>query len=210
MRTLTDVRRDLVQTIRQVVDVVSKYAGGASPEPAFTRIRGFIWKLPRRWASKTVVSVLSSGLAVNGGPEPAGNSERERERKKDRKQEWDSVTAASRSRGLRSIEKGVPDQIQEFPAGHRHLLLRGCQGTCMAALRLTLLNRTVIVTMGRPETKTENLDITRGVTGVIRDSLDRVDGYVVVFSFSPPFSQSLTIWTPFTCRRRLFQLYSLV
>ena len=34
MRTLTDVRRDLVQTIRQVVDIVSKCADGALPELA--------------------------------------------------------------------------------------------------------------------------------------------------------------------------------
>jgi transcriptional repressor OPI1 len=59
MRTLTDVRRDVVHTIRQVVDVVSKYAGGALPEPARTRVRGFILKLPQRWASAT-----SSGVGA--------------------------------------------------------------------------------------------------------------------------------------------------
>src|SRR4051812_47073218 len=52
MRKLTDVRRDIIHTIRQVVDVVSKYAGGALPEPARNRVRGFILKLPQRWASK--------------------------------------------------------------------------------------------------------------------------------------------------------------
>src|ERR1700709_427555 len=55
MRTLTDVHRDIVQTIRQVVDVVSKYAGGALPEPARTRVRRFILKLPQRWANRAVV-----------------------------------------------------------------------------------------------------------------------------------------------------------
>jgi len=45
MRSLTDVRRDIVHTIRKVVDVVSKYAGGALPEPARGRVRGFILKL---------------------------------------------------------------------------------------------------------------------------------------------------------------------
>ncbi len=47
MRTSTDVRRDLVQIIRQVVDVVSKYAGGALPEPARTRVRCFTLKVPQ-------------------------------------------------------------------------------------------------------------------------------------------------------------------
>ena len=31
---------------------MSKYAGGALPEPAGTRVRGFILTLPQRWASK--------------------------------------------------------------------------------------------------------------------------------------------------------------
>ena len=52
MRRLIDVKRDIVRTIRQAVDVVSKYAGGALPEPARTRVRGFILTLPQRWASK--------------------------------------------------------------------------------------------------------------------------------------------------------------
>jgi len=63
MRTLTDVRRDVVHTIRQVVDVVSKYAGGALPEPARTRVRGFILKLPQRWA--TAASAGPSGVSGN-------------------------------------------------------------------------------------------------------------------------------------------------
>src|SRR6266852_5893479 len=51
MRQLTNVKRDVVETVRQVVDVVSKYAGGALPEPARTRVRGFILHLPQAWAS---------------------------------------------------------------------------------------------------------------------------------------------------------------
>lgn len=41
----------MVDTIRQVVDVVSKYAGGALPEPARARVRSFILCLPQRWAN---------------------------------------------------------------------------------------------------------------------------------------------------------------
>ena len=52
MRRLIDIKRDIVRTIRQAVYVVSKYAGGALPEPARTRVRGFILTLPQRWASK--------------------------------------------------------------------------------------------------------------------------------------------------------------
>ena len=39
-------------TIRQVVDIVSKYAGGALPEHARTRVRGFILTPTQRWATK--------------------------------------------------------------------------------------------------------------------------------------------------------------
>ena len=63
MRRLIDVKRDIVRTIRQAVDVVSKYAGEALPEPARTRVRGFILTLPQRWASKaggTGAGVISS------------------------------------------------------------------------------------------------------------------------------------------------------
>ena len=42
MRILIDIERDIVRPIRQAVDIVSKYAGGVLPEPARTRVRGFI------------------------------------------------------------------------------------------------------------------------------------------------------------------------
>jgi len=71
MRRLTDVRRDIVHTIRQVVDVVSKYAGGAFPEPAKNRVRRFILGLLHRWVSK---AGSSTGFAASA----ATASERER------------------------------------------------------------------------------------------------------------------------------------
>ena len=52
MRRLIDVQGDIVRTIRQVVDIVSKYAGGALPEHARTRVRGFILTPTQRWATK--------------------------------------------------------------------------------------------------------------------------------------------------------------
>jgi len=47
---LAQVKKELVDTIRQVVDVVSKYAGSALPEQARTSVRSFILMLPERWA----------------------------------------------------------------------------------------------------------------------------------------------------------------
>ncbi len=51
MRTLKDVKRDVIATVRQVVEIMSKYAGGALPEPARATLRSFILLLPERWAS---------------------------------------------------------------------------------------------------------------------------------------------------------------
>jgi len=51
MRTLSDVKRDVVNTVRQVVEVMSKYAGGALPEQARATVRNIILLLPERWAS---------------------------------------------------------------------------------------------------------------------------------------------------------------
>jgi transcriptional repressor OPI1 len=47
---LAQVKKELVDTIRQVVDVVYKYAGGALPEQARASVRSFILMLPERWA----------------------------------------------------------------------------------------------------------------------------------------------------------------
>ncbi|KAG9095032.1 hypothetical protein FS749_011247, partial [Ceratobasidium sp. UAMH 11750] len=48
---LSAVKRDVVVTIRQAVDIVSRYAGGALPEPARGTVRSVLLRLPERWAS---------------------------------------------------------------------------------------------------------------------------------------------------------------
>jgi len=50
MRQLANVKRDVVDTIRQVVDVVSKYAGVHFPSP-LAHASGIILRLPQAWAS---------------------------------------------------------------------------------------------------------------------------------------------------------------
>jgi len=68
------VRHNIVNTVRQVVDVVSKYAGGALPEPARARVRGFILKLPQNWASAAGVEVVGKTPgAVNTGATAGGS-----------------------------------------------------------------------------------------------------------------------------------------
>lgn len=51
MAQINRIRGDLVTTIRQVVEIISNYAGSALPEPARTRVREFILSLPQRWTS---------------------------------------------------------------------------------------------------------------------------------------------------------------
>lgn len=52
------VKRNVVNTIRQVVEVVGKYAGGSLPEPAKQKVKGFILSLPGRWS----VAVKDAGV----------------------------------------------------------------------------------------------------------------------------------------------------
>lgn len=116
LQTLSEVKKDLVSTIRQVVDVVSKYAGSALPEPARNTVRTFILKLPERWASAARADSASGIASLPSTP-------------------------------------GV-----EYRAGQRPT---AGTATVAAARVLTLA--------------TESLDMMRGVTSVVNDSLDRAE-----------------------------------
>ncbi|KAL8276158.1 hypothetical protein RQP46_011452 [Phenoliferia psychrophenolica] len=48
---LAQIKHDVVETIRKVVEVVSKYAGAALPEQAKRYVRQSILSLPTKWAS---------------------------------------------------------------------------------------------------------------------------------------------------------------
>ncbi|KAG6907647.1 hypothetical protein DXG01_008097 [Tephrocybe rancida] len=166
MRTLITVRRDIVHTVKQVVDVVSKYAGGALPEPARGRVRGFILDLPQRWARK-------AGTAGPSARDEDGDRERERE----------SVAAASaggagpvRRSNRRGRDRGpgagsAPSSRATSPMA-RHTRHQDENGDPISA-------GTAIVAAQRILTlATESLDMMRGVTGVVKDSLDRADAWV--------------------------------
>jgi hypothetical protein len=64
--TLVKIKRDVVETIRRVVDVVSTYAGGALPEQAKRYIRQSILQLPVRWAN-SVQNLNANGHVTGGG-----------------------------------------------------------------------------------------------------------------------------------------------
>jgi len=48
---LDAIKKEVIGTLRKVVEVISKYAGSSLPEQARSAVRGFILSLPNRWAS---------------------------------------------------------------------------------------------------------------------------------------------------------------
>ncbi|PBK66781.1 Opi1-domain-containing protein [Armillaria solidipes] len=162
MHTLAHIRQDIVHTVRQVVDVVGKYAGGASlPEPARQRVKGFILTLPKRWAA-----------AMRNGASAAPGSENERE----------SVAAASagrsrrhhqpkRERGVASVSATPQQSPTASPRIHPRIMAEDGHRRMTAGTAMVAAQR--ILTLA-----TESLDMMRGVTGVVKDSLDRADAWV--------------------------------
>ncbi|OSD05305.1 Opi1-domain-containing protein [Trametes coccinea BRFM310] len=187
LRTLQAAKRDVVNTIRQVVEVVSRYAGGALPEPARTRVRSFILHLPRRWAA---ASGTGDGLGMGGAHHEV------------RGESTGAVAASSSARGrLRatapySYGPGEPGPSpRSRPASRATSPTRGGRGhgrqTSAGGLDGSGAPPTAdkatqaaqkILTLA-----TESLDMLRGVTGVFKESLERADMSV---HFSLTFSVS--------------------
>lgn len=165
MQVLNGVKRDVVDTIRQVVDIVSKYAGGALPEPARARVRGFILHLPQRWATAARNEpVPASAKARRGGarttPYPAtaeGSSHHPHPNAKtiSRPTSPASSRSASVAGGVRAHSRNASTSSDGVPPGTAN----------QAAQRILTL-------------ATESLDMLRGVTGVFKESLDRADTQV--------------------------------
>jgi len=159
MRQLTNVKRDVVATVRQVVDVVSKYAGGALPDPARTRVRGFILHLPQAWASAARrENVTSAPVPITRGR----GSIRKSARRANASATGDtsrptSPTNTASSRNTRQNSGGAGGALVAVPAT--------AGSAKQAAQRILAL-------------ATESLDMMRGVTGVMKESLDRAEAWV--------------------------------
>ena len=151
MRQLTNIKRDVVATVRQVVDVVSKYAGGALPEPARARVRGFILHLPQAWASAARRDNVTAAPVTARG---RGTTRRSARRTSGT---GESSRPASPTRHPRQNTASTNGTLVAVPptAGSAK----------QAAQRILAL-------------ATESLDMMRGVTGVVKDSLDRADAWV--------------------------------
>ncbi|KAL5531690.1 hypothetical protein ACEPAG_4567 [Sanghuangporus baumii] len=162
MQTLTNVKRDVVKTIRQVVDVVSKYAGGALPEPARSRVRQFILNLPQRWANTThrQAQPPSQGHSL-------GQTKNTHKRHRSGLTSAASTAPNSPLQSPKVMNRGVPPLLgMEDASLHRHATARPTAGSAtQAAQRIMTL-------------ATESLDMLRNVTGIVKESLDRADVWV--------------------------------
>lgn len=58
--TLASIKKEVVETLRKVINVVSRYAGACLPDQAKINVRQFILSMPVRWATLNNESVPST------------------------------------------------------------------------------------------------------------------------------------------------------
>lgn len=168
MMQINRIRGDLVMTIRQVVEIISNYAGSALPEPARARVRDFILSLPHRWAN-------AHGDAGNGPP-PTDESRNgiaessAREEMKGRRRPRGSFRQNSAS----SIEKRVPPTLANEQQASEQ------SNTNASARRILTL-------------ATESLDMLHNVTTIFSQNLERAEAWVErlrVVGLEPPETET--------------------
>lgn len=182
------VKKNVVNTIRRVVDVVGKYAGGSLPEPAKQKVKGFILSLPGRWsvavkeaglgdgwgdAAAEEASSTAEGSSTSRTGPPSSSNPRKRNRLESSSQSITSestavgsvITPSSTSTGSSSVNL-VPSSrpgVVGPPGTKRPQLLPPTAGAARhAASRVLTLAQ-------------ESLHAVKGVTGVFKDTLDRAE-----------------------------------
>ncbi|KAF9582733.1 hypothetical protein BGW38_010834, partial [Lunasporangiospora selenospora] len=60
--TLASIKKEVVETLRKVISVVSRYAGACLPDQAKIRVREFILSMPVRWATINNESLPSTPM----------------------------------------------------------------------------------------------------------------------------------------------------
>ncbi|PQE22806.1 clock controlled protein [Rutstroemia sp. NJR-2017a BBW] len=63
---IAELKKDVLKTLKEVVDIVSKYAGGALPENARDLVRKHLTSLPQRFRIASSISFSAGGTAQNG------------------------------------------------------------------------------------------------------------------------------------------------
>jgi hypothetical protein len=168
MRRLADVKRDIVGTIRQAVDIVSKYAGGALPEPARTTVRSFILHLPQRWAQAS-----SGPSSTQGAPRREhGRATTAREGHEVGKGPLNGRRHSTPYSRPASPAPSAPNSPRVGRSPHLPLtpLARQSGGPLASTTGGARQAAQRIMTLA-----TESLDMMRNVTGVVKESLERAD-----------------------------------
>ncbi|KAI4517716.1 hypothetical protein K525DRAFT_280816 [Schizophyllum commune Loenen D] len=184
-QTVNSIKKDLVTTVRQVVGVVSQYGGKGVLQPdARNRVRGFILGLPSRWRM-TAPAVQTPGAAGAGAdgyfPGPTSGS-RKAKAKAGHEVSGSANTSATSSPRVR------PYELPAHGPAHPHSHARHASGGSDAHSRHSSANpeshahvdanATVLAAQRILVLATESLDMMRGVTSVVKDSLDRADAWV--------------------------------
>jgi transcriptional repressor OPI1 len=180
------VKKNVVNTIRRVVDVVGKYAGGSLPEPAKQKVKGFILSLPGRWSVAVKEAGLGEGWGAGAAEEASATAEgsstsraappsnpRKRNRLESSSQSITSestavgsvTSPASVSAGSSSVNLVSSSRpgVVGPPGAKRPQLLPPTAGAARhAASRVLTLAQ-------------ESLHAVKGVTGVFKDTLDRAE-----------------------------------
>lgn len=146
---------------------MSKYAGGALPEPARSRVRGFILLLPQRWAVRAGEVGVVEG--IGGGASSGVSLGAARARAKGRHvrgagsvEEADVGPAAAPRRRDRERERDLQAHAGTSVGMGAGAGTTTVGGAAQAAQRILTLS-------------TESLDMMRGVTAVVKESLEKAD-----------------------------------
>jgi hypothetical protein len=168
---LNHIRSDLVQTIRQVVGVLSQYAGGKALDgDARERVKAFVVGLPGRW--KEAMSTGTSPTSPTGpSAAPAAATPAAPTAMKGKKRKNISSPSHSPVRStLPPSSSSSPPSSSLTPNSPQYAV----SNKNMATLH-TLLAAQRVLTLA-----TESLDMVRGVTGVMKGSLEGVERWVGV------------------------------
>lgn len=67
---INSVKKEIVETLRQVVEVIGRYAGSCLPNEARNRVRSFILGLPQRWATLNIPNLDNDTVSVTSCSSP--------------------------------------------------------------------------------------------------------------------------------------------
>ena len=194
LRQYAEVKKNVIDTIRQVVDVIGKYAGGVLPEPAKATVKNLILALPGRWSS--AVREAGAGLGeewvgndsqVDGDPTTVGGS-RTNPRKRGHGTLNESSASISSKISAGSSSASVAAGFGSSGLGRMTSMPNGVSTEANGSVNGRALhgaNRKQILppTAGSARTAahrvltlaTESLHAVRGVTGVFKETLDRAE-----------------------------------